>query len=463
LSVYSQHVEEVTQTAPSAKQPDGRIYVSSLYFAQGIPYAMVIGTSSVILKSLGADNILIGQTALLHLPWVLKFAWAPFVDYFGTKRNWIVITEILLGCLCFIAGLFCTTAFAIPLVIAAFAIMAMAAATHDIAEDGFYFDALTANQQTYFVGLRCAAVRLSWLFGQGVLVYIAGVTARMVSLQMGWLAALGIAGTIMLGCAMLHHYYLPKPPKPEVVGANTLGFQGPDFRRAARTFFGQSGIPQFLTYISLFRLGEAMLLKQAQPFLLDAASKGGLALSVEQVGIIYGAVGTGALILGGFLGAYLVNRDGLTKWLVPAAIIQNMAMLSYFVLASNPEYVTAGNVWCVYLANWIEQFAYGIGVSAFIVVVLSTVGSEYKAAHYAFATAFMAAGLMVPGIFSGYLQQALGYPMFFLACFFASIPGMISIAFLPIWKKEPESGLLMILVLSLAHREIDAHYFRHMQ
>jgi len=172
------------------------------------------------------------------------------------------------------------------------------------------------------------------------------------------------------------------------------------------------------------------MLKMAPPFLLDSPAQGGLGLSTADVGLIYGTVGTVFLLLGGILGGWLISRQGLRRWLWPTALIQNTAILLYWLLA-----IFKPGWWTVAIVNSIEQFSYGLGVSAYTVFLLSTVKTEYKAAHYALATALMAAGVMLPGAASGYLQQSLGYVNFFLLSFVAAVPGILVIFFLPISKK----------------------------
>jgi PAT family beta-lactamase induction signal transducer AmpG len=165
----------------------------------------------------------------------------------------------------------------------------------------------------------------------------------------------------------------------------------------------------------------------AQPFLVDPLSRGGLALSVADVGTIYGIVGTFFLLAGGVLGSALISRDGLNRYILPFAIIQNLSLLLYWYLAMNkPNLIMVG---CV---NAFEQFSYGLGTSSYTVLLLSTVKPGYKASQYAIVTAFMALGIMLPGLVSGFLTTKLGYANFFLFSFFVSLPGIITIPYLPL-------------------------------
>ena len=267
---------------------------------------------------------------------------------------------------------------------------------------------------------------MALLLGAGGLVYLAGKVGESTSVHAGWSAAFGACAVVFIILTIFHSYYLPDPP---VTRAQELPNrkEGGLFFRVFATYFRQPAIAAIVSYILIFRLGDALMLKMAQPFLLDSQAKGGLALSVANVGLIYGTVGMIFLLIGGILGGYLIAKEGLKKWLLPTAVIQNSAILLYWVLSTFKPGLAA-----VYAVNSIEQFSYGLGVAAYTVFLLGTVKPEFKAAHYAIATAMMALGIMLPGAASGYLSDWLGYSNFFLLAFVAAIPGMITIFFLPL-------------------------------
>jgi PAT family beta-lactamase induction signal transducer AmpG len=316
------------------------------------------------------------------------------------------------------------TPYAVPASVAIFVLIAMASATQDIAIDGFYLDVLDKGQQAYYVGIRSAAYKVSWLLGSGGLVYLAGYLAKSAGIAWGWMVAYAISGVLFLAAWVFHGWYLPHSPATVVQSRSVAAASLPEI---FSSYFRQAQIAAVVFYILTFRLGDALMLKMAPPFLLDPLSQGGLGLTTADVGLSYGTVGTLFLLLGGILGGWLIGRDGLRRWLWPTALIQNSAILLYWYLA-----VCKPGIWMVAIVNSIEQFSYGLGVAAYTVFLLSTVKTEYKAAHYAMATALMAAGVMIPGAVSGYLQQALGYANFFLLSFLAAIPGILVIFLLPL-------------------------------
>jgi PAT family beta-lactamase induction signal transducer AmpG len=425
------------------------IWVTVLYFAEGYPYTLVNQMSIIFFKALGASNELIGMTSILYLPWALKGLWGPIVDVYSTKRRWILGAEIACAVLFGVLAIGTLTPIVMTISICCFAIIAFVSATHDIAIDGYYLDILDKDRQAFYSGFRTTAYRLSWLVGSGGLVFLAGYIAdgyvsgindagekiyRLVQgtfnpVHYGWAVTFGISACIFLLIYGFQTWYLPNPRQERMqrVSGNT----SKQFLDAFRSYFSQDRIGWIVTYVLLIRLGDAFMLKMAPPFLMDTHLKGGLAISTAEIGILYGTVGIVFLLSGGILGGYLVSKHGLKRWLLPTALLQNGAIVLYWILA-----LTRPSIQWVYAANSFEQFSFGMGVSAFVIFLMRTVRPEYKASHYAITTAFMAAGMLLPGIVSGYLQAWMGYPNYFLMSFLVSVPGLITIFFLPLEEKN---------------------------
>ena len=457
-----------------------RVFVPTLYFAEGLPYTIVNQMSVVFYTDLGATNTYIGlATSFLYLPWTLKFLWSPLVDVYGTKKRWIVVSQMVLAAFSILVAASTILPHGLYVSAVVFMLMAIASATHDIAIDGYYMDALSIEQQALYVGVRNAFYKVAWLLGSGGLVFLAGTLAEKTSLGVsgGWLGAF-LACTVLLGlCALFHKIALPEPERLEEVGQHekkSLDFPASDSSEGERArlstkeflsvfldWLEQPGIVAIVIYILIFRAGDALMLKMAQPFLLRPTSEGGLGISTADVGILYGTIGVAFLLVGGLFGGWLVSRFGLKKCLLPTALIQNLAILLYFWLASSrpsghaflfgfdlsawsqsigvaPEFQKwfEGNLFYTLLVNSAEQFSYGLGTAAYTVFLLTTVKSSYKAAHYAIATAIMALGLMLPGAISGYLADSLGYAHFFLISFLVSIPGLLTIFWLPLTRSD---------------------------
>lgn len=424
-----------TQAVP-ARTP--WFWVPSLYFAQGIPYVVVMTVSVVMYKRLGISNTDIAlYTSWLYLPWVIKPLWSPVVEMFKTKRYWIVALQLVIGIA--LAGV----AFTLPmsaffrLTIGIFWLMAFASATHDIAADGFYMLALPQHQQAAFVGVRSTFYRFAMITGQGLLVMFAGsleqygfFSLEAGNIPMAWSVTFGVLSALFLTFFLYHTWMIPRPPddRPSPprppAGVQASGSERSrlqEFVDIFVLFFKKDRIGATLAFLLLYRFAEAQLVKLVSPFLLDVREKGGLGLSTTEVGFVYGTVGVIALTIGGLLGGYVVSRRGLRFWLWPMVLIIHLPDLAFVFLSQ----AQPSNFWIINAAVATEQFGYGFGFTAYMLYMILVAEGEHKTAHYAICTGFMALGMMLPGLFSGALQEAIGYQHFFLWVILSTIPGFI--------------------------------------
>lgn len=308
--------------------------------------------------------------------------------------------------------------------LAALTIGAFISATYDIATDGFYLLALSPEQQAFFVGIRSLFYRLAVIFCSGVLVVLAGqLEVSLNNIPLSWTITLGFSSLILGILFIFHRLVLPLPESDNQRRTKTTNKI--PFWEIIRSYFAQEKIVAILAFILLYRLGEAMLVKIASLFLLDQSEVGGLGLSTSQVGLVYGTFGVISLICGGILGGLLIAKYGLKKCLLPMALALNLPDLFYVYMAYTKPSLTL-----VYPLVSLEQFGYGVGFTAFSVYLMYISQGEYKTSHFAISTGIMALGMMLPGLVSGYLQQSLGYPLFFVLVCLLTIPGMISLFFI---------------------------------
>jgi PAT family beta-lactamase induction signal transducer AmpG len=394
-------------------------WVPSVSFGQGVPYVAVMMLSTVMYKNLGISNAdLAFYTAWLYLPWVVKPLWSPVVEMFGTKRRWTVSMQLVGG-----AGL---AAVALTLhapdffrwTLVIFWLMAFSSATHDIASDGFYMLGLpTQQQQAAFVGVRSAFYKLAMIGGQGGLVYLAGVLMQSSGDPVhAWSAVFGLMAALFLALCAYHQWLLPHPEADH--RQNSGGALWQDFVQTFRSFFQKPDIVTTIGFLLLYRLGEAQLLKMAAPFLLDPRANGGLGLSTSDFGLVYGTIGVCALVLGGLAGGVTVSRFGLKRALLPMVCIMHVPDLVFVYLAT----ALPDKLVLVSLCLAVEQFGYGFGFAAFMLYMVLVADGEHKTAHYAICTGFMALGMMLPGMVSGWIQQQLGYQSFFIWACIATLP-----------------------------------------
>ncbi|UZR94772.1 MFS transporter [Chondrinema litorale] len=403
-------------------------WVSTLYYAEGIPYMVVITVTVILYKKMGVSNTDIGlYTSLLGFPWIIKPLWSPFVDLIKTKRFWIVIMQLIIAVT--LAGV----ALTMPLenflkyTLLFFGLMAFSSATHDIAADGFYMLGLKKHQQSFFVGFRSLFYRLAMITGQGLLIMLAGYLEKEVGVVQGWAITFWVAAALMFAFGIYHQFFLPVPEK-EVNNNNSVDKILKELKNTFVTFFEKKGVIKMLLFLLLYRLGEAQLVKMASPFLLDPIEKGGLGLSTSEVGAVYGTVGVIALILGGILGGIVVSNNGLKYWLWWMVASINLPNAVYIFLS----FVKPDSFYVISSVVAIEQFGYGFGFTAYMMYMIYIADGPYKTAHFALCTGFMALGMQLPGLFSGALQELIGYQNFFIWVVVCAIPGFIAAYFIPL-------------------------------
>ena len=423
-------------------------WIPTLYFAEGIPYFIVNNISVIMFNNMGmSKGDMALYTSMLYLPWVIKPIWSPFVDIIKTKRWWVVAMQVIMSVafalLAFTmphpspeviaSGAASVSIFKITLVL--FWITAFASATHDIAADGFYMLALQPKEQSVFVGIRSTFYRLSSIFGQGVLVVIAGVLEkRLGNVPQAWSVTLAAAAILFAAMTLWHSFALPRPKadsrRPD---GNTAAGILKEFCRTFLTFFSKKHVGLAMIFMLLYRLPEAFLVKMMNPFLLDPVSQGGLGLSTETVGVVYGSVGVLALTAGGILGGIAASRWGLKRSLWPMAMALTLPCLSFvFLAAFQPQ-----SLWLISSCVALDQFGYGFGFTAYMLYLIYFSEGEFKTAHYSLCTAFMAMSMMLPGMVAGYVQESIGYVNFFI---FVMVCCLATVLVTSLLKVDPEYG-----------------------
>ncbi|MBF4471612.1 MULTISPECIES: MFS transporter [Flavobacterium] len=416
-------------------------WIPLLNFASGFPYVIIISVSVLMYKNLGISNEDIGlYTSLLYLPWVIKPLWSPFIDLHGTKRKWFLAMQLFISIAFLIVGFIIPTSHFFILSLAVFWVAAFASASNDVASDGFYLLALEKEQQSFFLGIRSTFYRASMLTGNGLVILLAGyLEDQFGDNKQAWSYTMIFVGLVMCFLTIYNYFATPKTELPIAEGKE----EEKNFATVFASFFKKKQIGIVLAFILLFRLGESQLLKMLTPFLVDKTAIGGMGLRTEDVGIIYGTFGLIALTIGGIFGGIAISRHGLTKWLLPMILIMHLPIIGFVMLAHfqpdeliyvhlNLKYFAIDSSLNAYTCAVviIEQFGYGFGFSGFMMYLIYVAEGESKTSHYAIATGFMALGMMLPGMLSGYIQQYLGYGNFFIWVLLATIPGIILSRFL---------------------------------
>lgn len=474
-------------------------WIPSTYFAEGFPYSLVRQLSTVYYKDAGASLEAIGLTSLYGLPWTLKFLWAPLVDAYASKRRWLLSAEAVLVGLVAMMAVAATLPAALPAVAVAFLLVAVASATHDIAIDGYYLEALDRTEQARWVGLQAGAYRLALVAGGGGIIFLSGKT----SFALAFAAAAGVlAALFAVHAALLPPGEPPRAPFGELlrgvlspsrgtlaalaaVGLVTtvvwlqrpaalpvreaLARQLPRWivvalllvlmvlaaragalkRRlyASRStyalafidYLDQPRAKVILAFVALYRAGESLLLNMAYPFLREVG------VDRAAYGVAYGTFGIAASIAGGLAGGALIARWGLRRCIWPFVLAQNLLNLLYVFLAwhyrdilGHPELGVA-DLRLVTGLIVVEAFGSGLGTAAFMVFIMRTTRPDHKAAHFAIATGIATVSATLAGVLSGFLAKLLGFMWFFVFTCVASLPAMVLLFFLP-HLQQPEAA-----------------------
>lgn len=413
-------------------------WVPSLYIAEGLPNVIVMTVAVVMYMQLGLTDGEIGlYTSWLGLPWVIKPFWSPFVDLYKTKRWWVLAMQVLLGSS--LAGIAFTlnADFWFQGTMFCFFLMAFASATHDIAADGYYMLELDDHQQAWFVGIRNTFYRIAVILGNGVLVPVAGVLQVYFRNQVAFTWSLvfyGLAG-VFIALWLYHGAIMPRPAADRRGNASP-GEVAHGIVRMFVTFFTKLPLKQMvfaLLFIFLYRFPEAMLTKMAATFLMRPTTEGGLGLSPQEYGLANGTVGLIGLLLGGIVGGMLASRDGLKRWLWPMVCAITLPDLVYVYMSL----ALPSNLVLISGCLFIEQFGYGFGFTALTLYMLYFSMGEFKTSHYAVCTGLTYLGLMLPGMVSGYLKDAVGYSTFFIIVMALCVVTFLVAAFITI---DPEFG-----------------------
>ncbi|MFA5325173.1 MAG: MFS transporter [Bacteroidales bacterium] len=411
-------------------------WIPTLYFAEGLPYIAVNTISVIMYKKLGMSNTDIAlYTSWLYLPWVIKPFWSPFVDLIKTKRWWIVLMQFIIGIGMAALAFTVPTSHYVQLTLAIFWLIGFASATHDIAADGYYMLALDASDQSLFVGIRSTFYRCATIFGQGILVIIAGtLETSMGDIPKAWSYTFLILSAFFLLITIYHRFILPRPTVDHSVIKGESGASiVKEFFSTFGSFFKKKQVWMAILFMLLYRLPEAQLVKLINPFLLDGKNIGGLGLTTSQVGIVYGTIGILGLTIGGIIGGIVASRGGLKKWLWPMAWSISLTCATFCYLSI----FQPTNMVVINLCVFIEQFGYGFGFTAYMLYMMYFSDGEHKTSHYAICTAFMALGMMLPGMAAGWIQERLGYVNFFWWVMICCVATIAVTAFV---KVDPQYG-----------------------
>lgn len=396
-------------------------WVPTLYTAEGLPFVIVNVVSVLMYKSLGfSDSEIAFFTSIITIPWALKPLWGPLLEMFKTKKYFVLITEFMGGvCFGLIAlSLHLPSFFTWTIIL--FGLVAINSAVHDTAADGVYINVLDNVGQAKYVGWQGAFYNVGKVLSQGAFVYLAGILEKNVGIKTAWTIVMFLFGFILLGLSLYHYKFLPSGGKANDV--KNFSEAVSTFIDVVKTFFKKKYIIWGIVFLILYRFAEGQAIKIVPLFMRATREHGGLGLSTDEIGIIYGVFPPIAFILGSVLAGYFTANIGLRKALIILCTFFNVPFAVYLYLATyQPISLVTITTFVVF-----EYFGYGFGFIGLTLFMMQQIApGKYKMAHYAFATSLMQFGFMIPSMISGFVSDFLGYKHFFIWVMIATIPSFI--------------------------------------
>ncbi len=423
-------------------------WVPSVYFAMGLPFVVLNMVSVLMFKGMGiSDGQIAFWTSLIMMPWTLKFLWSPFLEMYKTKKFFVVLTQLVTGLGFLLVGLVLHLPWFFSLCIFLMAIIAFSGATHDIATDGVYMAELSKEEQASWIGWQGAFYNIAKIVASGGLVWVAGrllkhfggvdgATEEVMhsAAANAWMIVMIAIGTLMI---LLSLYHIKQLPSGKGTAVKTASAKETFDRliEVLKNFFTKKHIIYYIFFIILYRFGEGFVMKIVPLFLKAARSEGGLGLNEEQIGLYYGTFGAAAFVLGSVLAGYYISHFGLKRTLFSLCCIFNLPFVAYTFLSQvQPESgLLIGSM------ITLEYFGYGFGFAGLTLFMMQQIApGKHQMAHYAFASAIMNLGVMLPGMVSGFISDAIGYKWFFVFTLIATIPAFLVTYFVPFTHSDKE-------------------------
>lgn len=417
-------------------------WVPTAYFGMGLPYIILSLVSVIMFADLGVDETRIAfWSSLLILPYSLKPLWSPLLELYFTKKAFVVAMQLICGAGFAAMAMLMHLPDSFTAMLCVMGLIAVCGATNDIATDGLYITALDSQTQSKYIGWQGAFYNLAKVLANGAMVYLAGVLLTYFSAAaMGnaavyaWASILGILSVLTIALAVYHFFALPRGERAADTPENFSAAMSSTWQ-VFKDFFTKRYIWIYILFIVCYRLTEGVAVKMVPLFLKAQHSAGGMGLSNESVGTIYGTFGTIAFILGSIIGGYVIGHFGLRRLLVALVAIFNLPFAVYYLLAYSKTtsmlLITGGVV--------SEYFCYGFGFVGLTLFMMQQVApGRHPMAHYAFASSIMNIGVMLPGMLSGWLFTQLGYERLFLLAVVLSIPAFVLAVWMPFAHSETQ-------------------------
>lgn len=411
-------------------------WVPTLYTAEGLPFVVVNVVSVLMYKSLGLSDAQIAFfTSLVTVPWALKPLWGPLIEMVWTKKRFVLLTQFVGGVSFGLLALSLRLPSYFTWTLVFFGLIAINSAVHDTAADGVYVNVLNEKEQAQYVGWQGAFYNVGKILSQGAFVWIAGTLEKAHGPVTAWTIVMMAIGALLVAMSFWHLKFLP-------TGGTTTRSEGlaesvRTFADVFVTFFRKQHVWWGIAFLVLYRFAEGQAIKIVPLFMRADRAKGGLGLSTQDIGVLYGIFPPLAFILGSLAAGYFTAGRGLRKSLLVLCAGFNIPFAVYLWLALAQPTSLPGITTLVSF----EYLGYGFGFVGLQLFMMQQIApGPYKTAHYAFATSLMQLGFMVPSAVSGILSDRMGYHTFFIWVMVATIPSFLITWLVPFRNTDGEGA-----------------------
>jgi PAT family beta-lactamase induction signal transducer AmpG len=359
----------------------------------------------------------IGLFSLVGLPYAWKFLWAPVLDRWalplGLRRGWMLLTQLLL-IICIGALGYADPSQDMEWIITLAGLIALFSATQDIALDAYRRELLPDNELGLGSSVHVQAYRIAGL--------VPGSLSLILADQMPWVSVFWITASFMtVGVALSLCVSEPVRSPPKQMGFKasiTEPFQEYIVRR------GASGLGLILLFMVIYKLGDNMATALAMPFYLD------LGFSMSEIGWVAKHAALWPSIIGGLLGGIWMIKLGINRSLWIFGVIQMMSIPGFAILA-----MTGPSLWLLAVVIAFEYLGVGLGTAALTAFIARETSKTFAATQFALFTALTALPRSLANASTGWLVEALSWPLFFVLCTALALPGLLLLRWVAPWRE----------------------------
>ena len=384
------------------------LLLALLYFAQGLPSGLIAKALPPLLRESGVSLSMIGYTSLLALPWALKFVWAPFVDRYGSRKQWLLVLNVLTMLLMLVVASrdFAAWVDVLPWFLAVLFCMNLVAATQDIATDGYAVSKLKPEWRGLGNSIQVVGYKIGMVTGSGALLWLVA--------RHGWQASYGSLALLIL-LVIVPVLFMDGTKEPAERSRTHTPWQGPrGYAQLFREFVARPGLGWWLATVALYKFGDSLASRMTGPLLTDSG------YSLAQIGIITGVAGATVGVLGAFIGGATLLRLGHREALLGFGLLQAIGLAAYLpVVHGTPSIYALGAIVCF------EQFADGLSTVALFTMMMDRCRPHSPGTDYSLQASLMVMSTGIAAFSGGAFTDRFGYAAVFVTAALITVLSLV--------------------------------------